>query len=1142
MAKLRKQHADYTLLKNKHQLATNGDIYDSDYFTTIQGDGFLGDQMEIFSESNFKFSVSTRENSKKVRYSRKWDAAPCGSAGTMTSGDSKCYEWKLAYIKPSNTSESSIVLKSDYNSLQDFAYYGSALELVKSSMNDIIMNFPAGIFFSGDQQLFIPGDERPGGACAANIPNEIIDRSQRVYEDSTETDTTPAPLEPTTTTTTITPESESGTTFPKITFNGVLKINGCTGGCIYNSDLDTNGGVINFEKSNGVIDRRLTITGDVIKYPGYLIPSYDGDVLSFEITRENCEIVSTSLTLTLSYADSEVPSTCQFTLNLNGGFADNNQPVERSLKKGALRTDPTRVIVGYMPFVVVNPFNIDLLTSGLTEDSVDNPMRYLYLTQDDYLAYDAMGISSEITVTTRPYKIGCGLDSYIYGVFLGETSINVGSRNIVIYTYYNSGTYYYLTMSSVSGITEYISPNDEYIEKKFSEFDEFEGILLDRSSNPAYTAYFDTPYETEYGNEYSREAYTWPSIGDDNTGYYLPELNTAAYYNYVGKLVDLAIFYDNYWSDNIWRSMTHEAIRNLDWTFTKENGDDTETIHDIDSKKIEMMARLWGRNSDDVKRYIDNIKNSNRVTYDQKNNVPDYFLTDQVEIGGIDPVSLNLSSDNYARTDNLGYDAYGKSFGFTASDANNEVFRRLKINERYLTSVKGTVEGVKAMLAILGIPDSDYIITEYVAIAHNFPNADDVARLNLSRTSKLEKIASSELEGDYDGLPVVRVGVGDTAGTGDYVIPWYDKRETYDNGIYFQMYGGWGKRPQKKVYFDDEDTPRTIYSVEGKFGIYDETVQRLKFARDEEDMNMNIPVDTLRKGDICYVENVPESNFGDPELSGTTGTSEDIEIFAHYYKWDGSWMCVNMIDNNEIDKMKVMYVATLLDVKEGNNQHTGYGEYDDGIMYVDKLDNIFGEFCEDFMEAGEATWNEAMSGYTFEISEMEPDRQKCWYFKNEAEELESGPTLSASDNSEPTLCNFIDTGTTYGDNYINAFKVYCGSCTTTMDVGSDYIQPVNPESASGGTMCEEAASFSIVNLKNIMIEFKYPCGGPEDEDSGSSFYDEFEKYIDDVVMFYVKQMLPSTAILSYNFIANGIGGRDTNATSKMNNIITVTVT
>jgi hypothetical protein len=107
--------------------------------------------------------------------------------------------------------------------------------------------------------------------------------------------------------------------------------------------------------------------------------------------------------------------------------------------------------------------------------------------------------------------------------------------------------------------------------------------------------------------------------------------------------------------------MTHEAIKNLDWTFVREQDGQNEDVQ-IDSGKIEKILQLYARQYDGLKRYIDNIKNTNKITYNEKNNIPDYFLTDTVDIDGWDvkPLIATAKTDYYSNVlyDNMSRKKY----------------------------------------------------------------------------------------------------------------------------------------------------------------------------------------------------------------------------------------------------------------------------------------------------------------------------------------------------------------------------------------------------------------------------------------------------------------------------------------------------
>lgn len=174
-----------------------------------------------------------------------------------------------------------------------------------------------------------------------------------------------------------------------------------------------------------------------------------------------------------------------------------------------------------------------------------------------------------------------------------------------------------------------IRPNEVIIDDFFNSLDGFEQLMLTRKSVPIYTMNLKTPFETDDGYFYKKEIYTWPNSHEWN-----PSLSSYAYDLYVQRLIALATYHDEYDSDNIWRSMTHEAIKNLDWTFIKETSDDIEEYEAIDTSRIAPVLKVWGRQYDDVKRYVDNIKYITNLTYDKQNNLPDYFISDALESGG----------------------------------------------------------------------------------------------------------------------------------------------------------------------------------------------------------------------------------------------------------------------------------------------------------------------------------------------------------------------------------------------------------------------------------------------------------------------------------------------------------------------------
>ena len=901
MADTYKTKADYTILRKRHQNASNGDIFENDYMTISPMDTiFSEDQDIISSDSNFKFSYRINNNLQKKHAKSGWIKTPEGSE-----------EWTIddAISGGSVSDESKIRIKPNYNSLKDFAYYGSAVELVRGSLNDIIQNFPAELYFS--------------------------------------------------------------------------------------------------EKT-----------------------------LKSELEKVN-----------------------------------DNVTVPDSWK------------------LISNDFGINAHVDNINASNVYNPLRYLSLSIDSYNLIKGKTITplTGITITTSNATCDDNLT--------GKTIATAVTSGITIYTYLMGGkTYLYYTDSFNEGLR--IRPNDDVVDEYFATIDEFEYALLNRDSKPLYMSNFDTPYETDKGNFYKKETYIWPSKYNWN-----PDIESIGYENYVERLISLAEFHDEHDSNNIWRSMTHEAIKNLDWTFVRENGDDIEDLSKIDSSKIEIFLQLYGRQFDGLKRYIDTIKYSNQVSYNEKNNLPDYCLTDSVGNSGWDVKPLIATGKSEFYSDIL-YNNMSK--GYSEVEANNNFMRNLKLNSRYILSNKGTREGIAALLGLLGIYRDEYEINEHVAIAKGndtqegychfvsgltnmiYPNAEDIEFVNMKKDSLLDDYAGDV----YEGIGVKEV----TANTKDsrcygktYVVPWYVNGKKYDNGMYFQCDGGWGKIKSNfyPLSINVDCTPITAFSPT-KIDIYEETQNYLKFASDLNEM-LDFTNSVIKKGMIVYVtdiENAANYGFNGNDLS-------------HYFVLENKdksttangWHAVTQteLDNASTEYAeRIIYLESICESTEGNNSHTGEGNYDDGKSYVNKLNSIFGGAIENngLTRFTQADIKSAITKYTFNIETEYKDNKKCWYFGNGYGD-EDGKWLKPEDESE-------------------------GPDREGMKYRDDVV---NPEE---GPKSDEPAANSIVNLKNIDIIFYYPFD--EEGKTILPLKTDFEKYLLNVVMPYLEQVIPSTTIMAYDIM------------------------
>jgi len=216
-------------------------------------------------------------------------------------------------------------------------------------------------------------------------------------------------------------------------------------------------------------------------------------------------------------------------------------------------------------------------------------------------------------------------------------------RKLDIYLFMgNNNEIKYFVEDNYNNFTIRIRPKEEIIDAYFENLEPFEKVLLNRGTNPIYTATFELVNSNDYGLYTYIRQFTFPTTyGGYNIG-----SNNQLFNDYIKELSEVGEFYDEKFTDNLWRSMTHEAIKNFDWTYTRHYTPGEEEPYLEAGTKFQKAIRLFGREFDEVKTYIEAIDDLNVISYDNVNNLPDYFLTDKLEEQGwdislIQPFELN---------------------------------------------------------------------------------------------------------------------------------------------------------------------------------------------------------------------------------------------------------------------------------------------------------------------------------------------------------------------------------------------------------------------------------------------------------------------------------------------------------------------
>ena len=809
--------------------------------------------------------------------------------------------------------------------------------------------------------------------------------------------------------------------------------------------------------------------------------------------------------------------------------------------------------------VIENQFDIDITSTSVPQNIKNsptyNPFRYFSETVSKYRIISKKG--NEVCIDTWDVNLrnkNCFKDGDITAVI----TLNAGTRNeIVIRRYYKNGNFVLLTDRDYAEFR--IRPTEGAIGNFFAGLDDFERYLLERESNPIYSIEVDTPRETERGIAISRNKYTWPTNHEYNL-----DISSAAFTRYYESLLELSEWYDQNRVNNLWRNMTHESIKNMDRTHTDTSKDEDNEGYKIGTTRIHNVLNVLGRFFDDIKRHIDNVKTTNTVTYDENNNTPDYFLSDTLQLSGWEVKSAVETLDKNAKT-NILYSGSNKKYD--VNDANVQFFRNLKLNSKALFSRKGTIEGIEMLLSLFGLCSYDWAKKYYNGLSNSlkkkrgrkalsWDELDEETKMALYDYSlneyvttvknRQEDVIDSELPlpvetyniyrenfgtvddgNELHGLPIrlVTVAISQEDGSVDYkkyMIPWFDKREKLDGNPYFQMFGGWGKTLKKDIAPNKELYPNIteIKSVSG-FSIYDETKKYLKIVNTVGDLKQ-LELDDVFDNDIFYVNDLTDFNTYYPSIPIDDATNyftiadhNSLDIYG-----ENGWVniekevlgCENCESNPSLAAMpyKVMYLESIVELNTGNNPHVGYGKYDDGEEYLNYFRQVFkGAIDNDWFtqDAYDCDTGKLVSGITecgFDVQDQVVDNVKVWFFtdntKKNIYQLKD-VTAEVYDQEDPEM-NIYEIPVGYKESDTQD-KVNVGKSAYRNGEVSfmSELKPFNLETQDENSN-DEAAANSVINTKKLVLTFNDKYGVEKG----------FKEYLYNVMLPYIKQMVPSTTI------------------------------
>ena len=601
-------------------------------------------------------------------------------------------------------------------------------------------------------------------------------------------------------------------------------------------------------------------------------------------------------------------------------------------------------------YVLNNPFGIILNEKQAQLTQYDNELHYLSYSWDKY---EIKPNDDDKFVDITSYKIETEPTSNCVKELDMVYTITI-NENIVIEAYIYDGEIVPLVNKKDKGIV--IQPKKDFIENYFNNLQGFEKQLLTRKTTPLYSNMFVTPIEYNLGYLYYKRTYTWPSKG------YCIDITSTTYIDFLNKLSSMAEIYDELWTDNLWRRMTHEAIKNYDWTYTREFEDGEEQDNIDGGERMHKVLNIIGRVFDDVKRNIDLIKKSNKTTYNGDRNMPNALLSDKLELMGWDaystistytitetvtdengveqtierevPSSEVKIEDDFLKNYNIEWYGTKNNNELTFTDVNVNFMRKLLLSSKYILKTKGTRAAIDMVMAMFGygLQGKDYEITEtyrkvkpkmydYSESAEEEVFGDKIVRLNAYKEN--ERIYTND---EVSGIPVgsfkVQTNIDDICNFTTYLIPYYDQRKIYDGNFTFQSKGGW-------FYQGDN---------EGNPFKWTETVSYLHVVSTIKDL-LNVNPNSVTNGNIYYVANV--NDYIDYTEENTLKSrffvlNNDFapDIFS-------SWKNIDLNDTKDENAERAKYLDSIILNTLGNNPHVGFGGYDKGETYFDYMKRPF---------------------------------------------------------------------------------------------------------------------------------------------------------------------------------------------------------
>lgn len=289
------------------------------------------------------------------------------------------------------------------------------------------------------------------------------------------------------------------------------------------------------------------------------------------------------------------------------------------------------------------------------------------------------------------------------------------------------------TVVNGSGSIDFhIKPNNLVFEEfrvKLSDYEKY--ILSQRDESEGFIFTLKNPTLLDDGTiNYSDSDLLWTTSDKYNI-----DISGAKYRTFLESLLRIGSKYDTIKTNLIARYLTPTSLKTYDFT---EEG------------KMTKLLKLYGREFDEIRQFIDSLVNINKLTYNKVNNIPDQLISNLARTFGWEYFSLvneNEFIESILTTDDTERNLFKD---LLPAEIDIELWRRILLNTNYFWKSKGTRNAIKSIFLMIGIPEPFINITEYVYTVDGKINPNNVTLTPFD-------FPSNSLPYDDNGYPIAPV-------------------------------------------------------------------------------------------------------------------------------------------------------------------------------------------------------------------------------------------------------------------------------------------------------------------------------------------------------------------------------------------------